>query len=192
MNHTTVLKEVRQLQLQKTHTIWQMNKSYWRSLARNALDNEQAGFERAARQFEQAARDEVQPAVANTAEIGRVILVSPPSNVEQRAEDHFSQQQISLLTDMHTASERALESLEQSLVPEAYAEMGLQHQHNSSQLFPFEPESLWYAAAIEHVQNSGWQEIEQLRNKSRQSNLEGTLNQTLYDPLRHQVLNFKK
>ena len=89
---------------------------------------------------------------------------------------------------MHTASERALESLRQSLVSEADAEMGRQHQHNSSQLFALEPESLWYADATEHVQNSGWEEIEQLRNKSRQSNLEGTLYQTLYDPLRHQVL----
>ena len=88
---------------------------------------------------------------------------------------------------MHTASERALESLKQSPVSEAYAEMGRQHQHNSSQLFAFELQSLWYAAEIEHVQNSGWQEIEQLRDKSRQSKLEGTQYQTPYDPLRHLV-----
>ena len=69
--------------------------------------------------------------------------------------------------------------------------MGRQHQHNSSQLFAFEAESLWYAAAIEHVQISGWQEIEQLRDKSRQSNLEGTQHQTPYDPLRHQVFNVR-
>ena len=123
-DHTTVLEKVRQLQLQETHTIWQLNKSYWRPLARNALDNQQAGFERAARPFEQAARDEVQPAVASTAANVTVIPVSPPSNVGQRAEDHFSQQQIFLLTEMHTASEGALESLRQSLVPETYAEIG--------------------------------------------------------------------
>ena len=73
-----------------------MNESNLRNQARNAMDNQQAGFERAAREFEQAARDEIQPAAANTAENVTVILVSPPSNVEQRAEDHFSQQQISL------------------------------------------------------------------------------------------------
>ena len=69
--------------------------------------------------------------------------------------------------------------------------MRRQHQHNSSQLFAFEAESLRYAAAIEHVQNSGWEEIEQLRNKSRQSTLEGTQYQTPYDPLRHQVFNLR-
>ena len=44
---------------------------YWREQGRNALNVQQAGFERAAQENEEAARDEVHVAVAQSTEMSR-------------------------------------------------------------------------------------------------------------------------
>ena len=66
-------------------------------------------FERAARQYEQAAKDEIQVAVADTIEHARADLISQLVRIEQTAEIQLSTQQMTLLIGTNRASEFAVE-----------------------------------------------------------------------------------
>ena len=66
-------------------------------------------FERAARQYEQAAKDEIQVAVADTIEHVRADLICQLVRIEQTAEIQLSTQQMTLLIGTNRASEFAVE-----------------------------------------------------------------------------------
>ena len=69
-----------------TTGIWQSDVDTGGSKAENALNSQQASFERAAHIIKQAARDEVHVAVAQTPEMSRAEMLARTGALEHRAD----------------------------------------------------------------------------------------------------------
>ena len=80
-----------------------------REQGRNALNFQQAGFESAAQEHEQATRDGVRVAAAQATDISRAEMLARMGALEQRAQQSWTSHQITLLDEMNSVAGDALE-----------------------------------------------------------------------------------
>ena len=90
-------------QRKQTHTIFRNilaeQHVYWLEQGRNALNFQQADFERAAQEYEQAARDEVHVAVAQATEMSRAEMR------KRKAKKTWTSHQVMLLSEVNRAGD---------------------------------------------------------------------------------------
>ena len=91
----------------------------WQEHCRNALTLEQAGFERAAQEYERAAREEFHVAVAQATEMSRAALRTRMGALENQAGPTWISHQVTLLKEMKSVAGDALEKPRRSLLSEA-------------------------------------------------------------------------
>ena len=63
---------------------------HWREQGKNALDNQQAGLERAAQEYEKEVRHEVHVAVIRVTEMSRAEMLATLGALEPRAEQSWT------------------------------------------------------------------------------------------------------
>ena len=98
---------------------------------RNALNSQQAGCERAAQDFEEAARDEVHVAVAQATEVSGKEMRETMGALDNQAEQNWISHQVSLRDKTKSVAGDALENQRRSLLYEATAELQRhQRQHH--------------------------------------------------------------
>ena len=105
---------------------------YWREQGRNALNYHQAGFERAAPEYEQSARDEVHVAVVRATDMTRAEMLARMDGLEQRAGQ--SSHQVIPLDELNSVACDALETLRRNLLSEAISEQQRHQQQHREHL----------------------------------------------------------
>ena len=99
-------------ELQKLHSELTRSKAtntaFWREQSRNTLNYQDAGFREATQRQEQAARDQVEAAVAEATAQTQTSMVSNMMRIEQLAEHTTTAQQFKLVAETNTLAETAL------------------------------------------------------------------------------------
>ena len=95
---------------------------HWQEQGRHAPNFRQAGFERAAQEHVQAAREEVHVAVAKTTYMSRAEMRGIVGALENQAVQAWTPHQVPLLNEMNSVGD-ANENQRRSLLTEAMAEL---------------------------------------------------------------------
>ena len=96
---------------------------YWQEQDRNTFNFQQEGFERAAQEHEEAARDEVLVTVAQATDMSRSEMRERMGALENQAVQTWTSHQALLLDEMIGVEGDALETQRRSLLKEATAEL---------------------------------------------------------------------
>ena len=96
------------------------------------MNFQQAGFERAAREYEQVARDKVHVAVAQASERCRTEMWERKNALEKQAEQTVTSHQVTKLNEMSSVAGDAMENWRRSLINEATAELQRHQRHSQA------------------------------------------------------------
>ena len=105
---------------------------HWQEQGRQAWNFQQAGFERAAQGYVQAARDEVHVAVAQATEMSRAEMREVRRAPKKQVEKTWKSHQGTLLNEMNIVASDALENPRRSLLNEATTELQRHHRQKKS------------------------------------------------------------
>ena len=156
---------------------------YWQEQGRHALNFQQANFERAAQECEQTDRHEVHVAVAQATEMSRAAMRERMGVLENEAKQNLRSHQATLLNEMDSVADDALENQRRSLLNEATAELR-RHQRPSHKHLQEHQQSVRrhlsdFQQEVQVQKVASSEELEILRHELSQSLAEGSHYQNL-------------